>query len=312
MKLKIIIRGLLGYVPLVFKMLKRKGTGGTDSAQYCYSVWLRHLVILFDNGMKDHPKTIAEIGPGDSLGIGLNALITGSEKYYAFDIIEHGKIKQNIEIFDELVTMYKSRQNIPHGGIFGKIKPALDKYDFPDYILTEQYMSKMLDDNRINNIRNAIYNGNCREFLIKYEVIGDSNFNASEDCLDLIYSQAVMEHVDNVNFAYNYMHRWLKKGAYLSHEIDYSAHETHNLWYGHWTLPFWIWKIILKGRSYSINRFPNSYHVNTLKKNGFKMIFQKNFKNMRAHGISKSLKNKVKFDLSDLEISSSYIIAQKQ
>ena len=75
MKIRIIIRGILGYFPLILKPY-RKGTGGTSSARYCYSVWLRHLSLLKENGMHNIPETIAEIGPGDSLGIGLNALIT--------------------------------------------------------------------------------------------------------------------------------------------------------------------------------------------------------------------------------------------
>lgn len=44
MKLKQLIYGVASFVPGVIRLCA-KGTGGTDSARYCYSVWLRHLVM---------------------------------------------------------------------------------------------------------------------------------------------------------------------------------------------------------------------------------------------------------------------------
>ncbi len=52
------------------------GTGGTVSARYCYSVFMRHRVIAAQYGMIQPPTTVVELGLGDSLGIGLMA-ITG-------------------------------------------------------------------------------------------------------------------------------------------------------------------------------------------------------------------------------------------
>ena len=61
-------------------MNKAKGTGGSISASYCYSVWLRHLVTTAGCGLNCNPRTVAELGPGDSLGVGLAALLSGAEK----------------------------------------------------------------------------------------------------------------------------------------------------------------------------------------------------------------------------------------
>ncbi len=77
MKIKVIIRGIIKIIiPWLYDIFKKRGTGGTNSSNYCYSVYLRHLVLLYENGMQNLPKSIVEIGPGDSLGIGLNAIIT--------------------------------------------------------------------------------------------------------------------------------------------------------------------------------------------------------------------------------------------
>ena len=76
------------------------GTGGTNSDRYCYSVWLRHLILLNKNGLTKCPQSVAEIGPGDSIGMGIAALISGADEYYAFDIIPHANIEMNLKIFE--------------------------------------------------------------------------------------------------------------------------------------------------------------------------------------------------------------------
>ena len=81
------------------------GTGGTVSAQYCYSVYLRHLVIADQHGLANDPRTVVELGPGDSIGIGLMALLTGAEQYYAVDQVRHASSATNLLVFDELAKL---------------------------------------------------------------------------------------------------------------------------------------------------------------------------------------------------------------
>ena len=90
--------GILSYVPGMNNFLLRR-TGGTESARYCYSVWLRHLIMAYKNGLKSHPQIIAELGPGDSLGMGLAALLSGAELYYGFDVVRYAHPKTNLSIF---------------------------------------------------------------------------------------------------------------------------------------------------------------------------------------------------------------------
>src|SRR5689334_3926898 len=54
------------------------GTGGSSSARYCYSVWLRHLSMAARLGLNTDPKDVAELGPGHSIGVGLAALLSGA------------------------------------------------------------------------------------------------------------------------------------------------------------------------------------------------------------------------------------------
>jgi len=310
MKLRILLRGVLGYFPWILKPF-RKGTGGTSSARYCYSVWLRHLSFLYEAGMQIPPVIVAEIGPGDSLGIGLNALITGSVKYFAFDKIKHSNTSRNIEIFDELIELYRNKTSIPNAKEFPNVKPQLKNYNFPSQIFSENKLSELLNYSRINKIRKAIITSKGNQYTIKYFVPWDKESLLKSNSVDLIISQAVMEHVLDVNGSYQTMNKWLKKYGFMSHEIDYSAHETHKDWFGHWQYPNWLWKIIMKGRSYIINRYPNSYHINTFKNNNFKLIKQLPVYNKESKQPCKSLTNKIQFTKEDMKISSNYIIVQK-
>src|SRR5437868_4977574 len=106
---KLVLLGIMSYVPGLLKVLRKGkgalGTGGTNDSRYCYTVWLRHLTNLYNCGMHNHPETVVEIGPGDSLGVGLCALLTGAQKFYAFDIIEHSNLKKNLAVFDDLIKL---------------------------------------------------------------------------------------------------------------------------------------------------------------------------------------------------------------
>ena len=67
MRLAPVIKGAATYIPGLYKMMAKQQTGGTDTAAYCYGVWLKHLTLLWANGLRTIPDTIAELGPGDSL-----------------------------------------------------------------------------------------------------------------------------------------------------------------------------------------------------------------------------------------------------
>jgi len=301
--IKSIIKGLLSYTPLK-RIVIRKGTGGTDSARYCYSVWLRHLVLLYENGMKEHPKIIAELGPGDSLGIGLAALITGAKKYYALDVIKHTDLKSNLKILEELVELFNKKADIPDEREFPELKPKLSNYKFP-----ESLVNKLADKTKLDLIRKNL-NG-LDESLINYIVPWDNfHFPKLDNSIDLIYSQAVMEHILDLQNAYKIMYKWLKKGGFISHQIDYKAHETHKIWNGHWKYIDFLWKIIMHGRSYPINRYPHSFHISLIEDAGFNI--KKVLKDERFDGYKINQFSKLRYFIEeDFITASAHIIAEK-
>jgi len=102
-------------LPPVQRVFKRHsiGTHGTNESRYCYSVWLRHLTRAAENGLETDPRAVAELGPGDSIGIGIAAVLTGAERYFAFDVVAHANTPRNLAIFDGLVDLFRAEVNIP-------------------------------------------------------------------------------------------------------------------------------------------------------------------------------------------------------
>lgn len=270
MKIKNIALGLASYVPGLYGALS-KGTGGTDSARYCYSVWLRHLVMARKNGFSQIPISVAELGPGDSLGIGLAALLSGVEQYCALDVVTHANLRRNIEIFQELVALFNDREDIPGEDEFPELKPYLESYQFPHDDLTDEVLSFALNIDRLDRIRRSITAVDRQDSKIHYVVPWSDVNNIEEESIDLIYSQAVLEHVDDLRAAYRALYSWLKPGGLMSHQIDFKCHGFADEWNGHWTYSDFQWKLIKGNRPYLLNRKPHSAHLRLMNEFGFKV-----------------------------------------
>ena len=257
MKIRPLIGGLATFFPIVNKLCARK-TGGSLSARYCYSVWLRHLVMTSQKGGAQIPSIVAELGPGDSLGMGLAALLSGADLYYALDLVETTNVERNVEVFDELVELFGRRERVPDELEFPRIKPYLDSYEFPSQLLSNDHLDRMLAPDRVKLLRDSILNIDSSDSVIKFAVPWHGTDIIVKDSVDHIFSQAVFEHVDDLENTYNTLHLWLKPGGLMSHQIDFKSHGTAELWNGHWQYSDWIWKMIRGRRPYLINREPYS------------------------------------------------------
>ena len=62
MRLTPVVKGVATYIPVLYKVMvkwRAGGTGGTDTAAYCYGVWLKHLTLLWANGLRTIPPSMA-------------------------------------------------------------------------------------------------------------------------------------------------------------------------------------------------------------------------------------------------------------
>ena len=302
--------GIATFIPGVYNLRAKKiGSGGSYSARYCYSVYLRHMTMAQRNGFSTSPKVIAELGPGDSLGIGLMALLLGAEKYYAFDVVKFSSDLKNLEMLDDLILLLRSQENIPDEKEFPRIQPKLDNCKFPSNIYSKNFLSLSLDTERIKNIKKSIKNNNK---MIEYKAPWLEDKNISMESVDLIISQAVLEHIDNLEDAYRIMDRWLKKDGFMSHCIDFKSHGKSSTWDGHWKMPNWYWFLLRGGRPYLINRYAFSYHKKLLLENNFLTVFYDRTISDSTVSDSKLCKQFKSLSKEDRETSSVFIQIKKQ
>ncbi len=255
--------GTATHVPGLRNLTARR-TGGTASARYCYSVWLRHLVMAHMHGIDTRFGTVAELGPGDSLGMGLAALLSGAERYDALDVARYAESAHNVAIFDALVTLFQSRAPIPGGDEFPLVMPLLPSYDFPHHILTDERLAAALDPQRLAMIRAALVTldePNAETSVIAYVAPWDDATAIEPASVDFIFSQAVLQYPPDLATTYRAMDRWLKPGGTMSHDIDFKCHGMTREWSGHWTCSDRVWSLVNGRRRDALNRAPHSTHI---------------------------------------------------
>lgn len=310
MYIKPIVTGLATYIPGLYKFAGRN-TGGTTSARYCYSVWLRHLVFAHEGGLPTQPHTIAELGPGDSLGIGLAALISGVEKYYALDVMRHANSQRNVQIFDELVTLFQNRATIPGPDELPMTRPLLDSYRFPHQIMTEARLNQALNPTRLANIRNELLHPGDNTEHVTYFVPWYDPQIIEQGSVDMILSQAVLEHVRDLAHTYHTMSAWLKPNGFMSHQVDFKCHGLAREWNGHWRYPDPVWKIVQGRRAYLLNRETHSRHIDLLRQNHFDIVCDRQFRStsvLLRKDLAAQLRN---IPDDDLQITDAFFLAVK-
>lgn len=265
------IRSVISYIPILKKILKKRGTAPV-SGNYYYNNYITHLSLLQKHGFIKG-GILAELGPGDTLGIGISALLDGFEKYYAFDTIPHADVKKNLNVLSDIQQLTMSEKS--------------SVAELREDLLNNQTKLKYITDWNCNN--NPLLN----------------------ESLDLILSNAVLEHVLNLEQTYRLMWNWLKPGGWCSHVIDYGAHEFSNKWFEHWYFKSIYWKFLMHGRMYPINRYPHSYHIKIVKNIGFEVVYEEKTIDRNADINKISTEIKKYFETEDLSISSSHIILRK-
>lgn len=89
----------------------------------------------------------------------------------------------------------------------------------------------------------------------------------------MVLSQTVMEYPLDLHAAYGTLHRWLKPGGVMSHQIDFRCLGTARKWNGHWACSELTWALVTGKRRYPVgNREPHSTHVRLMEEQGFRVV----------------------------------------
>jgi hypothetical protein len=267
--------GLLSYTPLwnLRGKLVKPAVGGAGSASYCYGVWLKHLVAAYGCGLRTVPEVVVELGPGESVGAGLAALLCGASRYLAIDVVKHASTVLNMQVLQELVALFKRGEAIPDDAEFPYMESKFEQNISPRFILDRDRMKFCLSDQRVQSISDALMRPSpANPISISYISPAYADSTIRSNSAGMIMSHAVMEHVDNVEEAYRSMYKWLGFEGIMSHQIDFTSHLMSEYWNGHWTFSDLVWKLIRGKKSYLLNREPFSTHIKLQHKVGFKVL----------------------------------------
>jgi SAM-dependent methyltransferase len=300
-----ILAGLVSYLPGMDSILTARGGKNTLSARYCYAVWMRHLLLLSKYTDVRSLKKIAEIGTGHSIGTGLCALLTGAEQYTGLDVMKFDDRELNIQILCELASLLKERTPIPGNMGFPGLKPDLESLEFPGKLLPDEWLIKTLHPDRLKAIEHDLagYPERQGSFIRHSE--------REQGTYDLIFSQYVMEHIEQPEESYRDQYSLLKAGGLVSHTIDFWCHGKSRLWNGHWALSAFIWKLIKGRRLYLLNRMAASEHLELIKLSGFKLLantYYKDHNGLKRSGLHRNFNHLIDEDLITREV---YVIAQR-
>jgi SAM-dependent methyltransferase len=280
-----VVKGMLTYVPaLNARRIRRAATGGSNSPRYCYAVWLRHLVVLDRFGFSVKDAAIGELGPGDSVGTGLAALLSGAAKYVGLDVVGYSLTADLESISRELGQLYLSRAPIPDDSEFPAVRPRLDSYDFPDRLVVHEDLAQ-----KIGRINSAVRSGLTDGVEVAYHAPWTSPDIIQPGSLDLVFSQAVLQYVDDLSGTYRAMFSWLRPGGYCSHATGLGANDFSPSWNGHWAYSDFEWRLVRGRRECLLNRQPLSVHLQLARSTGFDILHvdaQHNQNGLPVHSLS--------------------------
>ncbi len=263
-----LVKGTLTRVPFLAAWRLRQGsTGGSSSTRYCYGVWLRHMVLLGRHGFDVRDAQIGELGPGDSIGTGLAALLSGASRYVGLDLVPFSAKADLAGIVRELERLYRVQAPIPNHDEFPAVRPRLASYEFPLDLVDTSGVSQRAEL-AIADVAHALNLGPRIGYIAPW-----TSVNAiAPASLDLIFSQAVLQFVDGLEALYRAMFTWTKPGGYGSHSIGCSAMYLSPYWNGHWAYSDLEWRIVRGRRAYLHNREPASVHVSLARRAGFEVL----------------------------------------
>jgi hypothetical protein len=270
---RLLVGGLKSYLPS--RLSKYTGTGGTTTGAYCYSIWMRHLSIIDRYVHPFRPRVVVELGPGDSIGLGLVALLTGADTYYGLDVLEHARVQTNERVLDELVDLVGRRAPIPDGGPSSRVLPRLPSYSYPAGLLDEATLKERLSESYVSRLRAAIRNPAGAGSPIHYSCPWSAQ-SVPPRSADLVISSVVlqdMEHRpphDDLRTNMETMAGWLTPGGVMSHQIDLSC-PGGAAWNHHWAYGSLTWKVIRGKRPYYVNRVPLSEYLRLFESVGCKV-----------------------------------------
>ncbi|MFN8534494.1 MAG: hypothetical protein U0556_13225 [Dehalococcoidia bacterium] len=163
---------------------------------------------------------MAELGPGHSIGVGLAALLTGSDKYFGLDqTAGMPTYRTTAFILEQLIDRYRCPRNGSWNGDEAWRSPRSDGLFV--HGVAGDAASAALRPERIGAIQAILRTGHTGATIeIRYFALYPQP--SSTNSLLTIISQAVLEHAGDLAYTYRAMAQ-IWPGGWMSHQIDFAA-----------------------------------------------------------------------------------------
>jgi hypothetical protein len=281
---------------------------------------MRHQAIIAKAVPNHRAKTVVELGPGDSVGVGCAALLSGANRYIGLDVVDHLRPDHDIKVLDDLVSLFERRAPIPGDEQFPNLAPKLESYDFPTSMYADGGPMRLrLDAQSVAAIRAALladrtgvlYDDRPLGYLAPWT---DRSVDAST--ADLVLTQAVLQDMSSAGRhsklarTFASMAKWLARGGVMSHQINF-AFPGGESWNHHWRYSDAAWLMVRGNRPFFENREPLSTYLRLCEENGCEVV---SVKRVEQEGIPRERMAPRFRDLSeeDVRTASAHIVAVKR
>lgn len=188
-------------------------------------------------------KVILELGPGYSLTMALLFLAMGARKVYLIDRFKHlFWDKQDIAYHRKALNKIKE-MDLPY------VPSAMDALSFSEHS----------DNIALNHNKIEFRSGDAASIPL-----GDSS-------IDIVFSNAVMEHVHNVRKAIDEIHRVTRNEGLGIHEIDLRDHFFAQTPLRLLQYPDWLWNLMTWFRPGYTNRLRLADYIKLFESYGFEI-----------------------------------------
>lgn len=275
--LRMLLAGARSYV--------RRDAGQSTAAgqpidpSYGYAVWLRHIVRMWEHGVRGPFASVVEFGPGDSLATGVCAVLCGAERYVALDIARHLSPDDSDAVVDHVSNLFRQRAAIPDDSRYPNLHPRLASYDFPAEALGPRALAALRDPARVVALRHdirAVALGGNGGSVLQYHCPWTQD-NIAPASVDLLFSQAVLQEMPDggdgsvLRETIRTSARWLRPGGVASHQIDMGMYGLEP-WNVHWSWSDLTWRFVRGRRTNFVNRAPISTYLSLFSECGLTPI----------------------------------------
>ncbi|MBA7698017.1 hypothetical protein ES703_106691 [subsurface metagenome] len=195
-----------------------------------------------DGSLDIENKVVLEIGPGNSLAIGLIFLACGAKKIYFVDRFKH-------LFWDEHDIAFHK-----------KVLEKIEEKKFPFSALATK---------SVTFTRSGSINFDCDRIEYRF---GDVASLPLDDCsIDCVFSNAVLEHVHSIKEAINKISRVTRPDGIGIHEIDLRDHFFRATPLRLLRYPDWLWNLMSWNRPGYTNRLRFSDYFDLFKQASFEI-----------------------------------------